>query len=96
MQTLTSRERLLRLLRGEPIDRVPVSPRIHTTFIFEYFNRADVDWVEGAVEVYKAFDLDIIDWNCTPGLALRARGFHPAGAELGAEDRDPDRGLLHP
>ena len=63
---LTSRERLQRLFRGEPIDRIPVSPRIHEFFIYEYFDSADIDFVAGAVEVYRHFNMDIIDWNCTP------------------------------
>ena len=66
MSELTSRERLLHLFRGEPIDRIPISTRIAPNFTQEYFDSSDVDIVEGAYEIYRRFRMDIIDWNCTP------------------------------
>lgn len=66
MSELTSRERLLRLFRGETIDTIPVSTRIAPNFTREYFDDCNVDIVEGAYEIYRSFGMDIIDWNCTP------------------------------
>lgn len=66
MQELTRRERLLRLLRGEPIDRIPVSPRIAGYFTREWLDDPGADIVAGAYEIYRHFGWEIIDWNCTP------------------------------
>ena len=65
MGELTSRERLLRLLRGEPIDRIPVSPRVYQNVVFEFFGTRDVDVIEGAIQYARHFGFDIIDWICT-------------------------------
>ena len=66
MNELTSRERVLRLLRGEPIDRMPVAPRVFRNVVFEFLQRSDVDVVEGTAEYCRHFGFDIIDWSCTP------------------------------
>jgi uroporphyrinogen decarboxylase len=79
MKELTGRERLLRLLRGEPIDRVPVSPRIHEFFVCEFFNDPTTDFVKGAIDVYRHFRMDIIDWNCTPSPHFEMEEFVKEG-----------------
>jgi len=63
---LTSRERVLRLLQGQPIDRMPVAPRVFQNVVFEFLQRTDVDVVEGTAKYCRHFGFDIIDWSCTP------------------------------
>jgi uroporphyrinogen-III decarboxylase len=63
---LTNRERLLRLLRGEAVDRVPVSPRVYQNVVFEFFGTRDLDVLEGALQYARHFGFDVIDWTCTP------------------------------
>jgi uroporphyrinogen-III decarboxylase len=70
MPQITNRERLLRLFRGAPLDRIPVSPRIASAFTREWFDDPDVDIVAGACEIYRHFGWEIIDWNCTPHFEL--------------------------
>ena len=70
MKTLTGRERLLNLLSGKPIDRIPVSPRVYQNVVYEHFESSNVDVVEGAIEFCRHFGIDIIDWNCTPHFAF--------------------------
>ncbi len=60
-----SRERLLNLLNGNKIDRLPVSPFIHNNFIYEFFGSDKVDPVAKGLEVYKHFDFDTILRTCT-------------------------------
>lgn len=80
MAGLTSKERLLRLLRREAIDRVPISPRIFRNVIFEFLGTKSVDIVEGAVTYCKHYGFDIIDWNCTPPIEefdIEGPNWHP-------------------
>ena len=65
MRDLTGKERLLRTLRGEPIDRVPVSPRVFPNVVYEYHNSSDVDYLEGSIEYARHFAFDIMEWTCT-------------------------------
>ena len=81
METLTGKERLQRLFRGESLDRIPVSPRIHEFFIYEYFKSTEVDFAVGAVEVYRHFNMDIIDWNCTPSPHFELMDFTIEGPD---------------
>ncbi len=81
MAGLTSKERLLRLLRGEAIDRVPISPRVFRNVVFEFFGAKEVDVVEGAVAYCRHFGFDIIDWNCMPAIeefAIEGPNWHPS------------------
>jgi uroporphyrinogen decarboxylase len=64
---MTDRERLLRVFRQEPVDRVPVSPFIHINYIKEHYGSHDVDWVIKTPEIYKHFGFDIIHRNCSVG-----------------------------
>ena len=68
LQESTSRERLLRLLRGESVDRIPVSPRVYQNVVFEFFGSRDVDVTEGAIQYARHFGFDIMDWTCSPRL----------------------------
>ena len=61
MNELKSRDRLLRLFRGEPIDRIPVSTRIFPGFTRWFFQDLNIDIVEGAYAIYRRFGMDIID-----------------------------------
>ena len=36
MKSLTSRERYIRMFRGEPIDRIPVCPRVYRNVVFDH------------------------------------------------------------
>jgi uroporphyrinogen-III decarboxylase len=66
VEELTGKERFLRLFRGEPIDRIPVSPRVFQNVVYEFLGTRDVDVVEGTIEFCRHFGIDIMDWNCTP------------------------------
>ena len=66
MANMTNRERLLRVLRQQPVDRVPVAPFIHVNYVKEFFNSHDVDCVARTPEVYAHFGFDLIHRNCTP------------------------------
>ena len=60
------RDGLLKVLRGEKTDCVPVAPFIHVNFVREFFNDFNVDAVAKTIEVYEHFGFDIIHRNCTP------------------------------
>ncbi len=66
MSEFTNRERLLRVLRQQPVDRVPVAPFIHVNYVKEFFGSHEVDWVDKTPEVYAHFGFDLIHRNCTP------------------------------
>ncbi|MFH1927046.1 MAG: hypothetical protein ABIK79_02570 [Chloroflexota bacterium] len=69
MEALTSKHRLLRLVRdqyqGEPIDRVPASPFIFRNIVWELHSTRDIDLIEGTIEVFRHFGFGILDHNCT-------------------------------
>ena len=62
---MTSRERLLNLLNGEKVDRLPVAPFIHNNFIYEFFDDEKTDTVERGMEVYCHFGFDTVLRTCT-------------------------------
>jgi uroporphyrinogen decarboxylase len=64
---ITGRERLLRLLHGEPVDRIPVAPFIYSNFVKAFFNGHEIDVIAATIDVYEHFGFDIIHRNC--GLA---------------------------
>jgi uroporphyrinogen decarboxylase len=74
-KNMTGRERLLNVLEGKPVDRVPVSPFIFYNSIYEYyridkaFNPAKkeegVDLVDLGIKLYEEFGFDIILRTCT-------------------------------
>jgi hypothetical protein len=66
MSELTGRERLLRTLYQQPVDRIPVSPFIHVNYVKEFYGSHDVDWVTKTPKVYGHFGFDLIHRNCTP------------------------------
>ncbi|HHW31120.1 MAG TPA: hypothetical protein GXX20_05530 [Clostridiaceae bacterium] len=61
---MTKRERLLAVIRGEAVDRVPVSPFIWTNYISEFYGSQDVDMVEKGVEIYNYYGFDIMLRTC--------------------------------
>lgn len=61
---MTGRGRLIKLLNGEKVDRVPVAPFIFNNFINEFYKSSSVDSVEKGIEVYKHFGFDIILRTC--------------------------------
>ena len=62
---MTGRERLLRALNQQPIDRMPVSPFIHVNFVREFFHDRDLDPIEPTIEVYRHFGFDLMHRNCS-------------------------------
>ena len=64
---MTGRERLLRALNRQPVDRVPVSPFIHVNYVREFFSDRGLDPIEPTVEVYRHFGFDLMHRNCTAG-----------------------------
>ena len=64
---MTGRDRLIRLLKGEQVDRVPVAPFIFNNFIHEFYHSQDADPVEKGIELYRHFGLDIILRTCNVG-----------------------------
>jgi hypothetical protein len=76
---MTGRERLIAALRGEPVDRVPISPFIWLNNIYEmfdyrpqidsYLSPRDFDLVERYVAYHDRFGFDILFvpghlWDC--------------------------------
>lgn len=68
---MTGRERLLKAFRGEPTDRVPISPWIYNNFIYEFFDieLPDIqeflipktfDIEQKTIEVFEFFGFDLI------------------------------------
>ncbi len=66
MKGLSGKERLWRVLHGQPVDRIPVSPFIHVNYVKEFFGTHDVDWAVQTPEVYRHFGFDLMHRNCTP------------------------------
>jgi hypothetical protein len=61
---MNGRLRLIKLLNGEEIDRIPVAPFIFNNYINEFFGQNDADPVIKGIEVYKHFGFDIILRTC--------------------------------
>ena len=66
MSDMTGRERLVRVIHQQPVDRIPVSPFIHVNYVKEFFGTHDVDWTARTPEVYRHFGFDVMHRNCTP------------------------------
>jgi uroporphyrinogen-III decarboxylase len=72
---MNSRERLLNVLNGKPIDRIPVVPFIHYNLIYEYYGinkdfdlakkDLDVDSVQLGIDIHEEFGFDIIHRTCS-------------------------------
>lgn len=62
---MTGRQRLLRALNQQPVDRVLVSPFIHVNFVREFFHDRELDPIEPTVEVYRHFGFDLMHRNCS-------------------------------
>ena len=77
MAGVSPRETLLRVLRQEETDRIPVSPFIHVNHVKECLGGHDVDWVARTPEVYARYGFDLIHRNCS--LAYDAYG--PSGPD---------------
>lgn len=82
---MNSRERLLNVLNGKPVDRVPVVPFIHYNLIYEYYGinkdfdlaqkDEDVDSVQLGIDLHEAFGFDIIHRTCSVWEYLDQRIF---------------------
>lgn len=57
---MTSRERLLCVLRGEIPDQVPVSPFVQEEYLSYYFNKKNTSRLYDAVQLAKELDFDLI------------------------------------
>jgi len=73
---MTQRERLLKTLKGEKTDRMPISPFIYNNFIFEYFDvrprsmgdflyPKDFDIDQKTIEVHDAMGFDAMHRVCS-------------------------------
>lgn len=68
---MTGRDRLTKVFKGQPVDRVPISPWVYNNFIYEFFN-ADIpdiheflspknfDLAQKTIEVFEYFGFDLI------------------------------------
>ena len=65
-ETISGRDRLIKIIGGLGVDRAPIAPFIHANFVKAFFRDQDVDVVTQTVAVYEAFGFDIIHRNCTP------------------------------
>jgi uroporphyrinogen-III decarboxylase len=63
---MNGRERLMRVMHQQPVDRIPVAPFIHVNYVKEFFGTHEVDWVARTPEVYRHFGFDVMHRNCTP------------------------------
>jgi|GEM_PF-600095 len=87
---MNARDRLLRVLRHEPVDRVPVAPFIYYNAIYEmfgykprmatYFNPPDFDPIEKFVEYCDYFGFDVLHvlgsvWDMWVGNTTYDQGF---------------------
>jgi uroporphyrinogen decarboxylase len=63
MNELSSRERLLRSLNKQSVDRMPVSPFIFNNFVKAFYKDSEVDVIKGTIEVYKEFGFDLMHRN---------------------------------
>jgi uroporphyrinogen-III decarboxylase len=63
---MNGRERILRTIAGQTVDRPPVAPFLHMNFVKEFRQSNDVDVVAETVAIYQELDLDLIHRNCTP------------------------------
>jgi hypothetical protein len=62
---MNGRERLLKALSHQPVDRVVVSPFIHVNYVREFFSDHALDPIEPTIEVYRHFGFDLMHRNCT-------------------------------
>ena len=72
---MTSRERLLCVLRGELPDRIPVSPFVQEEYLSYYFDKKDTSRLYDAVQLAKELDFDLITRqyvNQTPYFVQRS------------------------
>ncbi|MBN1911328.1 MAG: hypothetical protein JW818_16415 [Pirellulales bacterium] len=87
-KTLTGRERLLRTLRGEPVDRMPVAPFVYYNAVYEmfgyrpsidhFYDPPDFDPIEKFVEYCDHFGFDVLHvpggvWDMYVHSSLRDR-----------------------
>lgn len=86
MTKLTSRQRILRTIAGEPVDRLAIAPFFHENFIREHRRDNSVDPVVETVAVCEEFGFDLIHRNCTPqhdDLLIEGADWTPHVSEAG-------------
>ncbi len=86
---MSGRERLLRTIDGQSVDRPPLSPFLHTNFVKEFRQSNDIDVVAQTVAVYREFDFDLIHRNCTPeydDFAMQGPDWEPEVVEENGPD----------
>lgn len=72
---MTSRERLLCVLKGETPDRIPISPFVQEEYLSYYFDKKDTSRLYDAVALAKELDFDLITReyvNSTPYFVQRS------------------------
>lgn len=60
---MSGRERLLRSIRREQVDRTAVAPFIHGNFVKAFFGDPRADLIQGTVDVYRHFGFDLMHRN---------------------------------
>lgn len=63
---MTGKDRLLRTIRRQDVDRISVAPFIHVNFVKAFLGTDGIDLIAKTIEVYEHFGFDIIHRNCTP------------------------------
>lgn len=66
VRSMNSRQRILRTIAGQPVDRPPLAPFLHLNFLHEHRCHDVIDPVADTIAVYEEFGFDLIHRNCTP------------------------------
>lgn len=57
---MSSRQRLLHMMQGKPVDRTPVAPFVYGNVVREWKSDANADLISRTIEFCKAYQFDII------------------------------------
>lgn len=94
---MTSRERLMRVMKGERADRVPVAPFIYYNAVLEWKNAADADYILGTIDYAKRFGFDLILRNFnirSDELGVSTDRWKPEKKESRAGSEETERVLV--
>jgi uroporphyrinogen decarboxylase len=87
---MNSRQRILNVVAGQPVDRPAVAPFLHVNFVKEHRRSNDVDPVAETIAVYEEFGFDLIHRNCTPlydDLTIEGPDWKPEISETGNAEK---------
>ena len=83
---MNGRQRILRTIAGQPVDRPALAPFLHVNFIKEHRRDNAIDPVVETIAVYEEFGFDLIHRNCTPvydDFAVEGPDWTPQVSETG-------------